>query len=260
VVNSKVVVVKGENPEEMVKKGLDSLKARPSQEKIVIKPNLIDNRPYPVTTPVKTVEAIINYLKKFNRKIVIAEGSGWCSTPDTFKGQGYLEIAKRYKIRLVDLNKDEYKIKKNPRAIVLKEFESPLILEKSYLISAAVLKVHSMTGVTLSLKNMLGATIGGDKGRFHAIGINESIVDVNTYRRPDLAIIDGRVASIKGELGGAMRKFGLMIFSSDLLAADAVGASILEYDPLSIAHLKLAQEKGLGTGKLRDIKVEEVVV
>ncbi|RLI76010.1 hypothetical protein DRO97_01880 [Archaeoglobales archaeon] len=50
---------------------------------------------------------------------------------------------------------------------------------------------------------MLGATIGerarvAKKGRFHH-RLNESIVDVNTYLKPNLAVIDGRVAGVGGE-------------------------------------------------------------
>lgn len=217
----------------------------------VIKPNLIVNRPYPTTTSAKTVEAIVRYYKGFGKKVMIAEGSGWTNTFDAFRDQGYLEIAEKYGIKLVDLNEDWYEIRRNPRAIVLKELELPFTLRNSYLISAAVLKVHSITTVTLSLKNMLGATIGRNKGRFHDYGINQSIVDINLYKIPNLAIIDGRMGNVGGELGGRTKRFNLMLFSEDPVAADAVGASILGFDPLSIIHLRLAQEKALGIVEIK---------
>ena len=37
------------------------------------------------------------------------------------------------------------------------------------------------------------------------------------------------------------------IFSEDLVAADAVGASYLDKNPLAISYLKLAQKVGIGT-------------
>ncbi|MFQ6051109.1 MAG: DUF362 domain-containing protein [Candidatus Hydrothermarchaeota archaeon] len=251
---SKVVVVRGEDPEKMVKRGLDYLEVEPDEDKIVIKPNLIDNRPYPVTTSAETVEAIVKYFKKFGKEIIIAEGSGWCNTFRAYEGLGYLTLREKYDLKLVDLNRDEFLVKKNPNAIVLKKFEFPLTLEGSYLISAAVLKIHSFTGVTLSMKNMLGASIGSDKGRFHRFGINESIVDINTYKLPNLAIVDGRMGNIDGELGGRVKKFGLMIFSKDPVAADAIGADILGKDPLSIKYLKTADQRGLGTANLDNIE------
>jgi len=49
-----------------------------------------------------------------------------------------------------------------------------------------------------------------------------------------------------------------MIFSEDPVAADALGARLLGYDPMSIRHLRLAHEVGLGTAELSEIEVVEV--
>ncbi|MEX2751651.1 MAG: DUF362 domain-containing protein, partial [Candidatus Freyarchaeota archaeon] len=72
-----VIVVRGDDPEKMVTAGLAELDIKIPQRKIVVKPNLIANKPYPTTTSPKTVEAIIKYLKKYNKEIIIAEGAGW---------------------------------------------------------------------------------------------------------------------------------------------------------------------------------------
>ncbi|MEM2924420.1 MAG: DUF362 domain-containing protein [Methanocellales archaeon] len=258
--NSKVVIVEGRDPASMVSLGLGKLNVKPV-EKIVIKPNLIVNRPPPVTTPVETVKAIAEYLMRYQR-VTIAEGSGWCNTTLAYKELGYLDLAEKYGIELVDLNKDSYELRRNAKALALKEFEFPLTLKNSFIISAAVLKVHSITKVSLSLKNMLGATLEekariAKKGRFHR-KLNESIVDINLYLKPSLAIIDGRQACIDGELGGEAREFNIMIFSTDLVAADAVGAKILGYEPLAIPHLKLAQDVKLGTADLKEIEVVRI--
>jgi len=253
---TKVVIVKGNLPAAMVPKSLRTLDIELSGRKIVIKPNLIANRPYPITTPAKTVEALIEYFIDENG-VTIAEGSGFDNTNAIYRDQGYVELAERYGVRLVDLNRDKFEVLERADAKILKKFEFPLTLKDSYLISAAVLKRHSIARLTLSLKNMLGATIGRDKGRFHRLGINESIIDINLYKRPDLAVIDGRL-SLDSELGGRERKFDVMIFSEDPVAADAMGAKILGLNPLAVPHLKLAQEAGLGTCDLKRIEVVEL--
>jgi len=130
-------------------------------------------------------------------------------------------------------------------------------------VSAALLKTHSLTGVSLSMKNLLGIAPGedvpaGKKRRFHRLGLHESIVDLCLYRRPDLAIIDGRVACIGGELGGRLEPHGLVIFSENPVAADAVGARELGLDPMSIRHLRLAHELGLGVADLSEIELVEL--
>jgi len=69
-------------------------------------------------------------------------------------------------------------------------------LKDVYTVSVLVLKEHSLAGVTLSLKNVLEQLRREDwiakKGRFHR-KFDESIVDVNFYLKPNLAVIDGRV-------------------------------------------------------------------
>jgi uncharacterized protein (DUF362 family) len=257
---SKVIVVQGKEPYATVSKGLDYF-AKPSQEKVVLKPNLINEEPPPTTTPCETIEALVKYYCK-DYEVIIAEGSGWCDTYRAYETLGYSKIAERYGIRLVDLNKDEFEIIKNQKALFLKEFEFSLTLKDAYIISVPVLKEHSITKVTLSLKNMLGATIAekarvARKGRFHR-SLDESIVDINSYLKPSLAVIDGRVAGIGGELRSMPRKTGVMIFSEDLVAADAVGAKYLGYDPNSIEHLKLAEKNGLGVADLSRIEIVEV--
>ncbi|MEM3451561.1 MAG: DUF362 domain-containing protein, partial [Nitrososphaerales archaeon] len=172
---------------------------------------------------------------------------------------GYFKITNNYGVKLIDLNKDKYEIRENHNALFLKKFEFPLTLKDAYIISAPILKEHSITKVTLSLKNMLGATLGekarvAKKGRFHK-SLDESIVDINSYIKPSLAVIDGRIAGIESELKAKRKEIGVMIFSNDLVAADAVGASYLGYDPISISHLKLAQDIGLGICDLDKIEI-----
>ena len=215
---SKVIVVKGSNRERMVEKGFKALEITPYRKKVIIKPILITNRPYPVTTSPETV-------------------AGMCrgGTNKAFLDLGYSALAEKSGIKLTDLNEDDYEIRKNPAALKRKEFKFPLTLNNSFMISAVVLKRHSMAKVTLLLKNMMRASIG-KKARFHFLGINKSIVDINLYKTPDLALIDG-IESSSHELGGEVTRHNLMIFSEDPVAADAVGADILGLDPLSVPHI-----------------------
>jgi len=258
---SRVIVVRGEDPFHMVERGL-SFFPKPSERRVVLKPNLILARPPPTTTPCETVEALVRWYLRGGYEVVVAEGSGWCDTFEAYKRLGYLRLEERYGVRLVDLNRDDFEVRRNPHALFLKEFETPKTLKDAYIVSVPILKEHSITGITLSMKNMLGATLGegvgvARKGRFHR-KLDESIVDINLYLRPRLAVIDGRVAGVGGELGARPRRVGVMIFSEDLAAADAVGARYLGRDPRSIRHLRLAQEVGLGVADPARIELVEV--
>lgn len=258
---SRVIIAEGENPEKMIPNALKHFE-KPQPEKIILKPNLINSSPPPTTTPCQTIEAIVKYFHK-EFEVIIAEGTGWGTTSEAYQALGYSEIAKEYGIQLVDLNEDKYEIRRDPSASFVKEFEFPITLENAYIVSVPILKTHSLTTVTLSLKNMLGATLGDKtsavfkKGRFHR-RLSESIIDLNLYIKPDLAIIDGIVGGTGGELRARPKEVGVVIVSKDLVAADAVGANMLGYDPLSIDHLRLAQSRGLGVADLNEIEIINV--
>ncbi|MEM2928609.1 MAG: DUF362 domain-containing protein [Nitrososphaerota archaeon] len=258
---SKVIIIEGKDPFQMIKKGLEFFE-KPYERKIIIKPNLITDNPPPTTTPYETVEALTKYYIENNYEVIIAEGSGWVDTFQAYKKLGYFKISEKYGVKLIDLNNDHFEILENSNALFLKKFEFPLTLKNSFIISVPILKEHSITGVTLSLKNMLGATLGekatiAKKGRFHR-KLNESIIDINLYLKPKLAIIDGRIAGIKGELEAVPKEINVMIFSNDLVAADAIGTIYLGKNPLDIKHLKLAQEVGLGIADLNKIEIVKI--
>ncbi len=47
----------------------------------------------------------------------------------------------------------------------------------------------------------------------------------------------------------------LVIAGTDPVAVDAVGAAVMGVQPESVKHLRLAEEKGIGTCDLRRIKI-----
>ncbi len=77
------------------------------QKSIIIKPNLVNSSPFPITTSAEFCEAVIMYIKsKSKAKIIIAEGCGSpdVETIDIFRQLGYEKLVNRYHIKLVDLN------------------------------------------------------------------------------------------------------------------------------------------------------------
>ena len=91
-----------------VSKALDLIKVAgklPQTGLVIIKPNLTNANPPPVTTNVKAVEAVYKYSKSHSSAtIAIGEGCGDGTTIDTFKANGYTDLAERHGIRLIDFN------------------------------------------------------------------------------------------------------------------------------------------------------------
>jgi len=222
------------------------------QKSIVLKPNLVNASPPPITFPAAAAEAILAYIRDCSRaRIVIAEGCGEpdIETVDLFRLHGYDRLAKIYDATLVDLNHAPLVKLQNPRCRVFPSFMMPRLVMDGFLLSAAVLKAHSLADVTLSMKNLIGCAPpahfqqGGywRKSAFHA-RMHEAIFDLNRYRKPDLALIDASVGMAEHHLRGAVctPPVGRIVAGFDPVAVDAAGAALLGKDWRLIEHIRLA--------------------
>ena len=89
-------------PEALEAVGAAKIVAR--QRRIIVKPNLLNERPPPTTTPVECVLAVVRFCEAHAQKaeIVVAEGSGGCPTPRAFDVHGYERITRETGARLLD--------------------------------------------------------------------------------------------------------------------------------------------------------------
>ncbi|MCI5149891.1 MAG: DUF362 domain-containing protein, partial [Candidatus Electrothrix sp. MAN1_4] len=131
----------------------------PAGQTILIKPNLVEILRPPITTPVALVKEIVEYLQAhLNNPIIIGEGCGALDydTHRCFAELGYIELAQEKKIELIDLNQESCQRKKLPQCKRWPELFLPDIAVESFLLSVPVLKAHTLSGVTLTMKNMMG--------------------------------------------------------------------------------------------------------
>ena len=89
-----------------------------------------------------------------------------------------------------------------------------------------IAKHHSLTGVTLGMKNWYGI-LGGQRNRLHQ-RIHESLADLAAFMRPTLTIMDAyRVLMRNGPTGGSLADVETkktLIASTDPVALDAYAA------------------------------------
>ena len=137
------------------------------------------------------------------------------------------------------------------------------VLDADVLISVPKAKSHGGTGVSLSLKNMMGLIL--DRGALHRRGLDEAIVDLGLVLRPALVVLDATTAlTTGGPFGpGKVERKDLIIASTDPVAADAqavteyqwYGRSIL---PRQVKHIRLAHERGLGRMDVENLDVRRM--
>lgn len=251
---SKVAVVKGERGYDTVFKALDLIdyeSALSGWRRVLIKVNFITVETWDTgaTTDPMVVEAIIKKLKQLPVQIVVAESDATMTNADkAFEVTGMKDMCQRNEVECLNLRhiKDRVKID-IPNSETLKKITVPRIVTESAIISAAKLKTHMATKVTLGMKNMFGLLPDKFKGKYHAKGISKVIVDINTVLKPALTVIDGFVGMEgRGPSGGLPIKMDLIIAGNDVVATDATAARIMGFEPAEIAHIRKAQEKGLG--------------
>lgn len=222
--------------------------------RVVIKPNLVLNSPPPVTTDVRCVEAIARFcLANSRAEVVVAEGAGGADTHSCYNSLGYTEMAWRLGIRLVDLDRENTVKVYNERARIYKSFPLPEILQESFIISVPVLKEHSITDVSLSLKNMIGICPADEfsgywtfkKSLVHRVDVDQAIVDINLHCPINLAVVDGGIGMKGSHLGGPRIEPPVkkIIAGTDPLAVDTAAAALLGHNPEQVSHLALYNEQ-----------------
>jgi uncharacterized protein (DUF362 family) len=130
-------------------------------------------------------------------------------------------------------------------------------LNADKLINVPVAKHHSLTGVTLGLKNWYGI-LGGRRNRLHQ-RIHESLADLAEFMRPTLTIIDAyHVLMRNGPSGGSLADVALkktVIAATDPVAADAyVAKAYWDLDWRTLRYLKLASDRNLGRLDLPSVR------
>lgn len=259
---SKVAKVAFTDYESSIRKALDLIdapRALPGDGLIIVKPNLTNSSPPPVTTSVQAAEAVYRYCRNHTKaRIAIGEGAGSGRTCDVFAALGYTDLSRRCGIELIDFNAVETVELHNPDALHWKTFHLPKIATEAFIISLPVLKDHDFTKTTIAMKNMFGLAPakyyanGWNKSKLHTPSTDDSIVDVCSYKKPDLSIVDASVALQGGHLSGRKKHIGVILASFDPVAVDAVGSQLLGHDPGWIHYLTTAEGR---LGSMRDIQI-----
>ena len=254
---ARVAILKGTNPTDMTVEALEKVEAYESvseEKPVLIKPNYI-TASHPargITTDSRVIEGVVKFLKQHGvEDIVIGEGSGFSDTFEAFRIAGVDAVAERWNVKLVDLNRDDFIPIRSPSPLANKVKIAKTALE-STIISVPKLKPHRQAGVTLSIKNMMGAAT--PKGSMH-LNLSRNIAELASIIKPSIAVIDGIVACEGHETSENPVEMNIVIAGRDPVAVDAVGAAVMGMAPSEVKHLRLTEEKGLGTCDLNQIEV-----
>ena len=128
------------------------------------------------------------------------------------------------------------------------------------LIGIAPVKDHHRSGASMSMKNWYGL-LGGRRNIFHQ-DIHGIISELAMMVSPTLVVLDGTWTMMtNGPTGGSLsdlKRTGTMIVSTDQVAADALGATLLGKSPQQLPHILRAAAAGRGTADYKSLNPMEI--
>ncbi len=128
------------------------------------------------------------------------------------------------------------------------------------LIGLAPVKDHNRAGASLTLKNWYGL-LGGRRSVFHQ-DVHSLIVELAMLVKPTLVILDGTASMLSnGPTGGSLsdlKPTNTMIVSTDPVAADAFGATLLGRTAADLPYLPRAAVAGAGTANFELLNPKRV--
>lgn len=272
-----IVALKGgSRPEELFYRGIKEVGGMgrfvSKGKTVLVKPNIgWDRSPSSgANTNPDIVEAVIRECYKAGASKVYVFDHTCDSWQGCYKNSGIEAAVKRAGGEMVPADANNYYIRTDiPRGKVLKQAQvHKLFLQCDTVISVPVLKHHSSTILTASMKNLMGVVL--DRGEWHRTDLHQCIADFSTLRKPDLVIIDGwRVMTKNGPRGYSasdVEEYRYMFFSTDPVAADSASAMVLAQTnsrvktPADIRYIRIAGEMGIGKNDLSKINIRRITL
>lgn len=232
---------------------------------VVIKPNIgWDRAPeYAANTNPELIKAIVEECYKAGGKTVKIFDRTCNNKQRCYKNSKIQKMAEEAGADVSHMRKNKYVDIPiaNSKAVstwpVYKDY-----LEADKVINVPIAKHHSLSHVSLGLKNLMGV-MGGNRGSIHS-GFNEKLIDIDKEILPTLTIIDAyRILTDNGPQGGNLAHVKLLktlIASPCIVTADYLALDLFGHNLDSIGHLKEAVNRGINKYDLNKLNVKKVVL
>lgn len=263
-----LAIVSGDNPAELVKRAVAELGGMKRfvrrGDVVVLKPNVSwDRTPEQAanTNPAVVAAAAELCLEAGAKRVVVADVT-INDAARCYQRSGIGEAARKAGAEIVLPSPQRLKqVDLRGEALRVWPVFEPF-LECDRVINLPVAKHHSLTRVTLGLKNWYGI-LGGTRQRLHQ-RIQESLADLGAFLRPTLTIIDAyRVLLRGGPSGGSLGDVALrktVLAGVDPVALDVCAARMFwDLAPDDLPYVQIAARRGLGRvdfARLRSRTVE----
>jgi uncharacterized protein (DUF362 family) len=251
-----------------------------SGKKVALKANFNSADPFPASTHLDTLRAIMQTLKNAGASgITLAERSGMGDTEQVLEQMGVLALSRELGFNAVvldDVSKEDWiKVEKGETHWLRGFYMAKVFHDADKVVQTCCLKTHRFGGhFTLSLKNSVGLVAKKVPGgiydymwELHGSPFQrQMIAEINNHYNLDFVLMDGIKAFITGgPERGTLVEPNLLLASQDRVAIDAVGVAILkmygakgkvgEADVFEQDQLRRATELGFGVKSATEIQL-----
>lgn len=240
-----------------------------SSRDVYIKVNGVGPEPYVYTSPEVLREAILYFRSCGTRNIYVIENSTQANfTRLVFHSTGYLNICKETGAVPVYLDETAAVpifLEGLEEFIDISAFVYERLIEQrneNFYLSIPKLKTHSMSQVTLSIKNQFGLVHQKSRIANHNYRLHQKFADIYRVLRPDFALIDGLIATNHGHYPTTYNApkcvvpMDLLIGGVDPLATDVVGSALMGFELADVKHLDLCRKAGIGVSDMNQIDIK----
>lgn len=240
-------------------------------EVVLIKPNFNTADPYPASSDLEFIKAVIDLVYEQKPKMVVL-GESSTMTLNTRKVMEKLNVFDLEKreppVRIYVFEEREWIKKRVKSGKYLRFVSVPDILERvDKVILVPCLKTHCYAQYSGALKLSVGFMRPRERVRLHLRHLQEKISELNTIIHPSLIIMDARKCFISGGPNkGELREPGFVLVGKDRVAIDVEGVKIIQsfpgnslgkINPWDLKQIQYASVLGLGAKGENDYLVKK---
>ena len=264
-----VAMVHGQDVSSMLTAGLDLIggvdRLNLHGTRVLIKPNVVNDRPPPATTSPQLVTAMVELVRQAGAaEVLVADSSGMIRFPtaDNLVATGIQAAAEGAGARVLSLDDGPW-VRVEPAAAesLSRFYVAKAVYQADVFINLPVVKTHRFAAYSCSLKNLVGIVHPRYRPSFTFLAGNwhERIAELNLAVHPHLTVADATTVMIEGgPTSGTPAKAELLLLSGDRVALDAVAVALIRSygawpkvtgtDVWRQRQIKKAAELGLGVG------------
>jgi uncharacterized protein (DUF362 family) len=261
-----LAVARARAPEELVKAALGALggvsRFISKGDKVIIKPNMgWDRTPeQAANTNPEVVRTLVDLCFGSGAKEVIVADNSCNEARRCYVRSGVAKAAEEAGATVRYMDERKFKDMKIGGDVIKEWPVYTDFVEVDKIINVPIAKHHSLTRLTLSMKNWLGA-VGGSRNRLHQ-KIDESCVDLAAFFKPTVTVLDAvRILKGNGPQGGNLKdveKIDTLAASVDQTTIDSFGATLFGLKGDDLGCVRVAARMGFGQADLSKIKIAEV--